>query len=145
MKNFINRCLDEGSRILDSQMLASCPVPVVYRPWEIGCFLSIPNNPVVMTSEHYGLFIPVTVLFPDGYRTTDKLFLTTFTKSVRLKDRCVFANGTASQFVKQFAHWGEAVKALAGKVIEVASIANCEISSPVGMVRNTRVYGLDLR
>lgn len=145
MKNFINRCLNEGAQIIDSRTLSDCPIPSMHRPWEVGCYLRIPDNPTVMRDANFGLFIPITVTFADGLSTVDKLFLTTFTKSHQLKERFVFAHGSASKFVQQFTNWNEAVKALAGKTIEVNSITNCEVLDPRGLTRNSRIYGLELR
>ena len=81
MQNFINRCLREGAQIIDSRTLSDCPIPSMHRPWEVGCYLRIPDNPTVMRDVNFGLFIPITVTFADGLSTVDNLFLTTFTIS----------------------------------------------------------------
>lgn len=149
MKNFVNRCLNEGCEFRNLEVLSTRGIPQVpFRRWEPGCFISIPSKPTLLCQgPHEIYFIVVTVVFPDGEKVTDKLYLGTLTKTIYLADshRAVFANGTASQFVRQFTNWREAVIALAGKVIEVTAVDTYDAVLPGGMVRATRVCTFDLR
>lgn len=154
MKNFIARCLIEGATSISVRDLSSMVVPPLpYRSWEPGCLLCIPENVEVMLM-HFGCceqgpmlpFVVVKVIFPDGYACWDKMFLHTLTRSIRPDgfDHFVSAHGTATDYVRSFATWGEALSGLSGRAIKVTDFESYTMKSPDGNYRSTKIYGFDL-
>lgn len=155
MERFINRCINNGAQPISPRDLANRIVPQVpHLPWEEGCHIIIPQNAVLLSETFFVddnrmncEYIVVEVVFPDGIRQMDKLFLSTLTRTIvpnGLK-RPVSTFGTAVDFVRQFTTWDKAILALCGKTLLVTKNFTYGVTDRQrDAVRETHIFGLDL-
>lgn len=153
MQNFINRCLANGDTPSRVHELESIIIPSIpFRSLEEGCVIRISHeNPMVQTIPHTQgegqlRYLIVEVVFPDGEKTYDKLFLGTIVKAVRPIDstKWVCSHGTFVDFVRSFFTWGQALPHIFGKTILVTDVVEVETRGFNDRVRTTHVYGFDL-
>lgn len=148
MKNFINSLHNDQS-VMFSTSFCGLEIPDMRRPWEVGCAITVPSDyqPCFqeMPSGISMPFIPVELVFRDGERQIDKLFLNTLTKTIRTNGVFVRTHGTVVDRIREFSNWDEAIKyGLAGRTFVISSIRTYEVVHPVtGNSRLSKIFGFD--
>lgn len=149
MKNFINSLRNDQSVTFVADF-GGLPVPTVHRPWEPGCYITVPSNyqPCFAPGPYGGdvPFVPVEVVYPDGDHLCDKLFLGTLTKMVRTSvGNYIRTRGTVVDAIHEFSNWDDVFKyALAGRTFVITEDIECEVTCPRdGSLYRTHVYQFD--
>lgn len=123
-----------------------CVPSLPHRTWVQGCKLQMQSTDVYSTDfqGRPALFVFVTVTFPDGVILTDRLFLSTLVRAINAPGIYDYAKGTANNVVRTFVNWSDALKHLMGQTMVVNDVRAHTLQTPLGEVRTSNIYDLDI-